>query len=50
MHGGSLPSLEAVVEFYNRSGGSNLKPDPVLASLNMSKDEVRDLVAFLKAL
>jgi cytochrome c peroxidase len=50
MHDGSLKSLEDVVEFYNRGGGANPKLDPVLAPLNLSKDEMRDLVAFLKAL
>jgi cytochrome c peroxidase len=50
MHDGSLTSLEDVVEFYNRGGGANPNLDPVLAPLNLSKDEVRDLVAFLKAL
>ncbi len=50
MHDGSLATLEDVVEFYNRGGGANPNLDPVLAPLNLSKDEVRDLVAFLKAL
>lgn len=50
MHDGSLNSLEDVVEFYNRGGGANPNLDPVLVPLNLSKDEVRDLVAFLKAL
>jgi len=50
MHDGSLPSLEAVVEFYNRGGGANPNLDSVLAPLNLSKDEMRNLVAFLKAL
>jgi cytochrome c peroxidase len=50
MHDGSLTSLEAVVEFYNRGGGANPNLDPVLAPLKLSKDEVRNLVAFLKAL
>lgn len=50
MHDGSLTSLEAVVEFYNRGGGVNPNLDPVLSPLNLSKEEMRDLVAFLKAL
>lgn len=50
MHDGSLTSLEAVVEFYSRGGGANPNLDPVLAPLNLSPDEVRSLVAFLKAL
>lgn len=50
MHDGSFTSLEAVVEFYNRGGGANPNLDPILAPLNLSKDEVLSLVAFLKAL
>jgi cytochrome c peroxidase len=50
MHDGSLPTLEDVVEFYNRGGGANPNLDPVLGPLGLSKTEVRDLVAFLKAL
>jgi cytochrome c peroxidase len=50
MHDGSLKSLEEVVEFYNRGGGANPNLDPVLGPLGLSKDEVRDLVAFLEAL
>jgi cytochrome c peroxidase len=50
MHDGSLTSLESVVEFYNQGGGVNPNLDPVLAPLHLSQDEVRSLVAFLKAL
>jgi cytochrome c peroxidase len=50
MHDGSLPTLEAVVEFYNRGGGTNPHLDSALAPLGLTQDEVRDLVAFLKAL
>lgn len=50
MHDGSLSSLEDVVEFYNRGGGAHLNLDPMLAPLNLSEDEKRDLAAFLKAL
>jgi cytochrome c peroxidase len=50
MHDGSVASLEEVVNFYNRGGGANPNLDPALAPLSLSKDEVRDLVAFLKAL
>jgi cytochrome c peroxidase len=50
MHDGSLGSLEDVVEFYNRGGAANPNLDPVLAPLGLSKDELRDLAAFLKAL
>jgi cytochrome c peroxidase len=50
MHDGSLATLEDVVEFYNRGGTANPNLDPLLAPLGLTKDEVRDLVAFLKAL
>jgi cytochrome c peroxidase len=50
MHDGSLSTLEEVVEFYNRGGGANPNRDSVLGPLRLSKEEVRALVAFLKAL
>jgi cytochrome c peroxidase len=50
MHDGSLATLEDVLDFYNRGGGKNPHLDPMMEPLNLSKDEVRDLVAFLKAL
>jgi len=50
MHDGSLRSLTEVVEFYNRGGGANSHLDPIIAPLELSKEEVRDLVAFLEAL
>jgi cytochrome c peroxidase len=50
MHDGSLKSLEEVVEFYNRGAGPNPHLDPAVRPLELSKDEVADLVAFLKAL
>jgi cytochrome c peroxidase len=50
MHDGSLATLEDVVEFYNRGGGKNPHLDAAIKPLGLSKDEVRDLVAFLKAL
>jgi cytochrome c peroxidase len=50
MHDGSLPTLEAVVEFYNRGGGKNPNLDPAIAPLGLSKEDERDLVAFLRAL
>ncbi len=50
MHDGSLKTLEEVVEFYNKGGGDNPNKEAVLTPLGLSKDEMRDLVAFLKAL
>jgi cytochrome c peroxidase len=50
MHDGSLATLEEVVEFYNRGGAKNPHLDRMLEPLGLSKDDVRDLVAFLEAL
>jgi cytochrome c peroxidase len=50
MHDASLKSLEDVVDFYNRGSGANPKLDSVLGPLGLTKDEMSDLVAFLKAL
>ncbi|HEX5270392.1 MAG TPA: cytochrome c peroxidase [Gemmataceae bacterium] len=50
MHDGSIETLEEVVEFYNRGGTANPNLDPAVGALDLSKEEVRDLVAFLKAL
>jgi cytochrome c peroxidase len=50
MHDGSLKTLEEVVEFYSRGGGANPNLDPAVQKLDLSKEEVNDLVAFLKSL
>jgi cytochrome c peroxidase len=50
MHDGSLKTLQDVVEFYNRGGVKNPNLDPVMGPLTLSKEEVKDLVAFLRAL
>jgi cytochrome c peroxidase len=50
MHDGSIKTLEDVVEFYNRGGGANPNLDPAMRPLDLTKDELRDLVAFLKSL
>jgi cytochrome c peroxidase len=50
MHDGSLKTLEEVVEFYSKGGRTNPNLDPVLRPLNLTKEEVRALVAFLEAL
>ena len=50
MHDGSLKRLEDVVEFYNGGGGANPKLDSVLGPLGLTKEEMGDLLAFLKAL
>jgi cytochrome c peroxidase len=50
MHDGNLKTLEDVVEFYNSGGGANPHRDPILEPLGLTKEDLRDLVAFLKAL
>lgn len=50
MHDGSLPTLEEVVDFYDRGGRENPLVDPEMRPLKLTPDEKRALVAFLKSL
>ncbi len=50
MHDGSLKSLEEVVRYYRRGGNPNPALDPAIKPLDLSEDDVRHLVAFLRAL
>lgn len=50
MHDGSLPTLDAVVEFYDKGGNANKYLDPLMKPLHLSSSEKHDLVAFLKTL
>lgn len=50
MHDGSLQTLEEVVQFYNRGGTANPDLDERIRPLHLSEEDVRHLVAFLKAL
>jgi cytochrome c peroxidase len=50
MHDGSLPTLEAVVVFYDRGGIDNENRSPLLAPLGLDAAEKAALVAFLKTL
>jgi cytochrome c peroxidase len=56
MHDGSIETLEGVVDFYN-NGGREKETDPIddfvsggIRPLNLSDQEKKDLVRFLKAL
>ena len=51
MHSGMLPTLEAVVDFYNHGGGKK-EPNksPLLKPLGLSTNEKAALVEFLKSL
>lgn len=50
MHDGSLPTLLAVIEHYDRGGIPNPQLDPRIGPLHLSAQEKADLVAFLRAL
>ena len=50
MHNGSLPTLDAVVAFYDAGGVRNEVLDPLLRPLGLSPAERADLVAFLRSL
>ncbi len=50
MHDGSEPTLESVVEFYNKGGVRNPALDSKIAPLNLTTAEKADLVAFLRTL
>jgi cytochrome c peroxidase len=49
MHNGSLPTLESVIDFYNK-GGDRLDPDNELKPLDLSQTEQHDLLMFLYSL
>lgn len=50
MHDGSFETLEDVVEFYRRGGEANPHLAPEMAAIDLSEDDARKLVAFLRAL
>ena len=50
MHNGSLRTLEAVIDVYNRGGGPNPNLDGQIKPLALTRQEKKDLVAFLKSL
>ena len=50
MHDGSLATLNEVVDYYDRGGNANPGLDPILRPLNLSPDDKRALIAFLRAL
>ena len=50
MHDGSIPTLEAAVEHYNRGGVPNPWLSTRVRKLDLDADEVRALVRFLEAL
>jgi cytochrome c peroxidase len=55
MHNGVFNTLEEVIDFYNRGGGKGLGIDLEFQTLpanklNLNKQEIEDLVAFMKTL
>jgi cytochrome c peroxidase len=50
MHDGSLKTLEEVVDFYDKGGIPNKNLDEKIKKLNLTVEQKRDLVEFLKAL
>ncbi len=50
MHDGSLATLEAVIDYYDRGGIPNEGLDPRIRPLGLTEGEKRALVAFLESL
>jgi cytochrome c peroxidase len=50
MHDGSMATLEQVVDFYAQGGRRNPALDPRMRPLDLTNDDKRALVEFLKAL
>lgn len=50
MHNGMLPTLEAVVDFYNEGGGEDENKDELIEPLGLTADEKAALVVFLETL
>ncbi len=50
MHDGSIPSLEEVVDFYDRGGDANPFLDDDIRPLGLTADEKQALIMFLHAL
>ncbi|MCJ8347494.1 c-type cytochrome, partial [bacterium] len=50
MHDGSLKSLEEVIQFYNKGGGSAPHKARLVMPLKLSDSEVSDLISFLSSL
>ena len=50
MHDGSLATLEAVIEHYDRGGSGEPSTDPQIEPLSLTDEEKTDLLAFLRSL
>lgn len=50
MHNGVFNSLEEVIDFYNKGGGDDPQKSSLIQPLNLTKQEMADLLEFLKGL
>ena len=50
MHDGNLPTLEAVIDYYDRGGGTRAGKSPFIMKIGLTADEKRNLIAFLRSL
>jgi cytochrome c peroxidase len=50
MHDGSLATLEAVIDYYDRGGNQKKGKSPFVLKIGLTKEEKQDLLAFLKTL
>jgi cytochrome c peroxidase len=50
MHDGSLATLEAVIDYYDRGGNDKRGKSPFVLEIGLTLGEKRDLLAFLKSL
>jgi cytochrome c peroxidase len=50
LHNGSEPTLESLIEFYNRGGDNRRNLDPLIVPLGLSQREKNALAAFIRAL
>jgi cytochrome c peroxidase len=50
MHDGSVPSLEAVIDLYDRGGIDRPSRSPLIRPLGLTAEEKADLLAFLQTL
>jgi cytochrome c peroxidase len=50
MHDGSLATLEAVIDYYDRGGNEKKGKSPFLLKIGLTREEKQDMLAFLKTL
>jgi cytochrome c peroxidase len=50
MHDGSVPTLEAVIDQYDRGGNGDPTTDPQIEALSLTAEEKAELLAFLRSL